>query len=88
MAGVIATFPGKIGDLFMQWPVARAYARKRGIKIDLGMPLIMNCTHELMMKQPEVEHIYYMDEVFERSWKRDPPYGNQPFTLEEMGHAT
>lgn len=73
MADVIATFPGKMGDLFMQWPVSRAYARKRGIKIDLGMPLSLSPTHRVMLRQEEVDHIYYMPEVFERSWKRDPP---------------
>jgi len=73
VADVIATFPGKIGDLFMQWPVARAYALDNNIKVDIGIPPFMAGVAFLMDMQPEVEGVYFTPESVMRSWKRDPP---------------
>jgi hypothetical protein len=78
MARVVATFPGKIGDLFMQWPVTRWYAKKNG-PIDLGIPPFMAGVSFLMAQQEHVDGVYFTEESVLRSWKRDPP----PYGIED-----
>lgn len=73
MADVIATFPGKMGDVFLQWPVARAYAKANGGAIDIGLPPDMGSIGQLMSIQDEVDEVTFLHGINKRSWKMDPP---------------
>jgi hypothetical protein len=82
VADVIATFPGKMGDIFLQWPVAKLWAKRRGEQIDVGLPLEWAMVAPLLEVQPEVDEVTFIHNIIFKTWKAMPPdYGikDEPF---------
>src|SRR5262245_11152508 len=69
----VAYFPGKLGDAVLQWPVARAWARKTGKPIDCWIDKTAKQLKPLLEFQPEVGEVKVTEQS--KSWE----CGGQPW---------
>lgn len=64
MKNVLFTMPGKIGDAFMQWPVAFHWAREQKQKINVGVDSrMLKHVAPLFGVQPCVDKTYLLDGI-------------------------
>lgn len=73
---VMWTFPGKLGDAFLQWPVAKCWANEREQKITVGLAKQIAALEPVFRLQPEVEDVVLLDGIHSFHM------GGQPFDFD------
>jgi len=69
----LITFPGKIGDAFLQWPVARWFIDNKYPKVDIAVAEQISSVGPIFERQPGVNSVVYLTGI--HSWH----LGGQPW---------